>query len=157
MAICSLKLRLQHVINSDNGLAPNRKQAIIWTSDGLVYRCIYASLGLNVVQCRNDDVDVFIHILYACFFKYCVLFVHSRRDVFIVFILCIHWPATMFHVYDFNLCVFDPVLGQRWPNKRVQSKIKINKGGPRNTKSVICRYHYNRILLKITLENSYRS
>ena len=31
----------------DNGLAPTRRQAIIWTNDGLEYRCIYASLGLN--------------------------------------------------------------------------------------------------------------
>ena len=40
-----------------------------------------------------------------------------------VFILCIHWPIAMFDVYDFNLCVFYHVLGQRWPNKRVQSVI----------------------------------
>ena len=31
----------------DNGLGLNRRQAIIWTNDGLVYWCIYASLGLN--------------------------------------------------------------------------------------------------------------
>ena len=42
-----------------------------------------------------------------------------------VFILCMHWPATMFNVYDINLCVFYPVLGQSWPNKRVQSIIVI--------------------------------
>ena len=29
-------------ISSDNGLAPTRRQAIIWSNDGLSYRCIYA-------------------------------------------------------------------------------------------------------------------
>ena len=36
-------------ISSDNSLAPNRRQAIIWTNDGLVYLRIYVSLGLNEV------------------------------------------------------------------------------------------------------------
>ena len=34
-------------IGSDNGLAPDRRQAIIWTNDGLCQWRIYASLGLN--------------------------------------------------------------------------------------------------------------
>ena len=34
-------------IGSDKGMAANRRQAIIWTNDGLVYWRIYASLGLN--------------------------------------------------------------------------------------------------------------
>ena len=34
-------------IDSDNGLAPNRRQAIIWINDGLVNWRIYASLDLN--------------------------------------------------------------------------------------------------------------
>ena len=33
-------------IGSDNGLVPNRQLAIIWTVAGLVYWCIYESLGL---------------------------------------------------------------------------------------------------------------
>ena len=32
-------------IGLDNGLAPNRRQAIIWTNDGLVYRCICITLS----------------------------------------------------------------------------------------------------------------
>ena len=35
------------LIGSDNGLAPNRRQAIIWTNDGIVYWRIYASPGHN--------------------------------------------------------------------------------------------------------------
>ena len=31
----------------------------------------------------------------------------------------------MCNVYDFNLCVFYHVLGQKWPNKRVQSLIRV--------------------------------
>ena len=46
--MCSLRFTSQYVIiGSDNGLVPNRQQAIIWTNDGLVYWGIYASLGLN--------------------------------------------------------------------------------------------------------------
>ena len=46
----SLFLRVQlkySTIGSDNGLAPSRRQAIIWTNGGIVYWRIYASLGLN--------------------------------------------------------------------------------------------------------------
>ena len=34
-------------IGSDNGLAPTRRQAIMWANDDMVYWRIYASLGLN--------------------------------------------------------------------------------------------------------------
>ena len=37
-------------IGSDNGLAPTRRLAIIWTHDGLVWWHIYASLGLNELK-----------------------------------------------------------------------------------------------------------
>ena len=40
--ICSLGCDWQYgSIGSDNVLVPNRWQAITWTSDGLVYWCIY--------------------------------------------------------------------------------------------------------------------
>ena len=39
-------------IGSDNGLAPNRRQAIIWTNVGMLYWRIYASLGLNELMPR---------------------------------------------------------------------------------------------------------
>ena len=46
--VCSQGFIWQYAsIGSDNGLPPGRRQAIIWTNDGLVYLCIYASLGLN--------------------------------------------------------------------------------------------------------------
>ena len=34
----------------DNGLAPNRRQAIIWTNAGLFHGRIYTSLGLNELR-----------------------------------------------------------------------------------------------------------
>ena len=34
-------------IGSDNGLAPSRRQVIIWNNDGLSWWCIYASLALS--------------------------------------------------------------------------------------------------------------
>ena len=35
------------MIGSDNGLAPTRRQAIIWTNDAEFSWRMYASLGLN--------------------------------------------------------------------------------------------------------------
>ena len=40
-------------ISSDNGLAPNRQQAIIWTNDGIVYWRTYASLSLDGLRSLN--------------------------------------------------------------------------------------------------------
>ena len=46
--MCSLGSSRQYtIIGSDNGLAPNRRQAIIWVNDGPVFWRIYASIGLN--------------------------------------------------------------------------------------------------------------
>ena len=46
MEIFSLGSNWQYVsIGSDNGLAPSRRQAIIWTNVDPVYRRIYAALG----------------------------------------------------------------------------------------------------------------
>ena len=40
--------KLQWVrVGSENGLAPNRPQAIIWTNHIIVYLCMYGSPGLN--------------------------------------------------------------------------------------------------------------
>ena len=52
--ICYLGSDWQYAtIGFDNGLAPSRQQAIIWTNVDPVHRCIYAALGadeLNVVD-----------------------------------------------------------------------------------------------------------
>ena len=37
----------QASIGSDNGLAQNRQQAIIWTNDDIVFLRIYVPFGLN--------------------------------------------------------------------------------------------------------------
>ena len=34
-------------VGLDNDLAPNRRQAIIWTNGGMFYWRIHASLGIN--------------------------------------------------------------------------------------------------------------
>ena len=47
---CNLFLRIPLIIrqiDSDNGLAPERRQTIIWTNDDLPYRLIDASCGLS--------------------------------------------------------------------------------------------------------------
>ena len=129
--MCSLKSNLRYVIiASDNSVVPNRQQTIIWTSHGLVYRCVYASLGLSEPSPRKECwcwrfIQFIYFYLLVCIniFKplMCFICILSLWCFFIVFILCIHWPATMCTVYGFNRCVFYHVLGQRWANKRVQS------------------------------------
>ena len=48
LKFCSLESNRQNsIIGSDNGLVPNRRQAIILTNNGLGFWRIYASLGLN--------------------------------------------------------------------------------------------------------------
>ena len=52
-----LRVQLQYSsIGSDNGLAPVRRQGIIWTSDGLVHWRIYASLDLNESRPQDNSV-----------------------------------------------------------------------------------------------------
>ena len=46
--ICSSWSNRQYgIFGSDDGLAPNRLQAIIWSIVGMLYWRIYPSLGLN--------------------------------------------------------------------------------------------------------------
>ena len=73
----SLKLFSKAPINhifSDNGLAPNRQQAIIWTNDGRVYWCIYVSPDLNwllIVHRGHCWWDNFVEeVLYNKFLSY---------------------------------------------------------------------------------------
>ena len=57
--MCSSDFNWQYVtIGLDNSLEPNRQQAIIWTSDGLVYLHIYASFGLNeLINLHNESLS----------------------------------------------------------------------------------------------------
>ena len=68
----SLFVKVQFIIfqiGLDNGLVSNKQQAIIWIKGGLVYGCIYASLGLNVlvnmqpnhVICQPIGLMLFTH------------------------------------------------------------------------------------------------
>ena len=50
--ICSQRSNEQHTsIDSDNGLVPNRRQAIIWFDYGLIYWLKYASLHPDELRC----------------------------------------------------------------------------------------------------------
>ena len=56
--ICSLGSNwLYGIICSDNGLAPIRQQAIIWTNDGLFYWRIYATFDLNELISTSKGVS----------------------------------------------------------------------------------------------------
>ena len=69
-------------IGPDDGLAPIRRQAIIWTNGGLVYRRIYASLGLNELMYTTEYADGVISICYTdgCFRRS----IHHWSSVFTV-------------------------------------------------------------------------
>ena len=43
------------IIGLDNGLASNRRQAIIWTNDGIVYWHMYVSLGLTELTAEERE------------------------------------------------------------------------------------------------------
>ena len=46
------------IIGSDNGMAPTRRQAIIWTNDGLGCWRIYASLSLSELREADTLIQV---------------------------------------------------------------------------------------------------
>ena len=49
-------------ISSDNGLAPSRRQAIIWTNDGLIRLYIYASVDLDEPNESISKCEYFFYI-----------------------------------------------------------------------------------------------
>ena len=57
--MCSLGFNWQYVfIGSHTGLAPNSRQAIIWTNVSLVYRHMYATVSLNGLTSIKPRVKV---------------------------------------------------------------------------------------------------
>ena len=44
-------------IGSDNGLAPNRRQAIVWTNADKIHWRIYAALGGDELSYPSDDLS----------------------------------------------------------------------------------------------------
>ena len=53
--VCSLGLNWKSIsIGSDNGLAPNKWQTIIWANDALFHWRIYPSLGLSELTLRRS-------------------------------------------------------------------------------------------------------
>ena len=60
--MCPLNSNGQYVIIiSNNGLASNRWQATVWTNDGLVHWCIYASLSLNALTIVAQTKPLLVH------------------------------------------------------------------------------------------------
>ena len=48
-----IQLVISYSLGSDNGLAPKRRQAIIWTNDNPAYKHIYAPVGFLLVLLAN--------------------------------------------------------------------------------------------------------
>ena len=53
-------------IGSENGLSPSWRQAIIWTNDCIVYRRIYAALGLNELVKTSGDWSYLRDLVILC-------------------------------------------------------------------------------------------
>ena len=53
-------------IDSNNGLAPNRWQAIIWSNVDMLYLCIYASLSLNELNTKQISTNYLSVIWHNC-------------------------------------------------------------------------------------------
>ena len=110
-----LKFNLRYVIiASDNGLAPIGHQAVIWTSDGLVHRCVCAPHGLSDYgQCRNVDADVFVH-----FYMLVCLNIPNFYEFFfyiitvMVFFVVLFWFFCFYSVYTLTWlrCVMYMIL-----------------------------------------------
>ena len=69
-------------------IAPNRWQATISTNDGLVYWCIYASLGLHRKHPSNHIffILIFIMIIITTIMTVIISF-HQKYKLFISFII----------------------------------------------------------------------
>ena len=72
---------------SDNGMTPTRRQAIIWTNDGIVYWCIYVSLGLDMSQ---SIILLSIRPLGTTFIEICVKYFLPRN--ILKMLLAKFWP-----------------------------------------------------------------
>ena len=68
-------------MGSDNGLAPVRQQAIIWTNDGLVYGRIYAPMNLILFLIfsfnRIDKSFLSFHNLTQINWSFIMVYVYS--------------------------------------------------------------------------------
>ena len=92
--ICSQVSNWQQAsIGLENGLAPNRRQAILCTTNGLVWRFIYAALGLN---------ELIVNLLSTipwqldCAVSWNIAVPVTDNDPFI---LHIQWQGCWFHRY----------------------------------------------------------
>ena len=126
--ICSLGTNWQYVsIGSGNGLAPVRRQAIIWTNDGLVYWRIYSSLGLNELM---TPYTIIYSVLFTCLAYNLVLCLQWSSILCILFFVeCIlawhtlhsHIPAHREHIlilFSFHPNSNEPIATKffTWPN-----------------------------------------
>ena len=74
--IFSLQSNRQYLsIGSVNGLAPNRRQAIIWSNDDPVHRRIYASPGVNeLTHWGRDKMDAISQTTFSSAFSWMKMF-----------------------------------------------------------------------------------
>ena len=98
-------------ICSDSALVPTRRQAIIWTNNGLVYRRIYASLSLHKFKYLTRTYENSFDYLPLCLWD--MLYKHHlirrehddiRHDYLLI--QCVAFSARASFMYEFrhNTC-----------------------------------------------------
>ena len=89
----------------DNGLAPKRRQAIIWTNDGLVFWRMYESLGLCELRYPKE------YLILSTWNQYCVCLPHlwewhhhhyKTDDISYIYINISHFNNTVFRFHIQN-------------------------------------------------------
>ena len=66
-------------MGSDDGLAPTRRQAIIWTNDGYITEAyMRLSTSINELKCRKHHVQQ--HVLKSWKHAYVYAFIYSNSN-----------------------------------------------------------------------------
>ena len=102
--ICSSGCNWQYgSIGSDNGLAPNRRQAIIWINDGLGYWCIYASFGSQGVTLLVTCHVIMEHIIQGPLIYQYDLFIYFNRNSWKNLMAQKLCPKTFYYIFYYSL------------------------------------------------------
>ena len=127
--ICSLGSNWQQTtIGSDNGLSPNRRQAIIWINDGLLYRRIYVT-RLQWVKLGFYDKYWYVILCFLMRFRnsasYLDELVQEIANALELRLSCINRWSVIWMIFKHSYDINASLLGIRWcPNCRWQMQIQ---------------------------------
>ena len=127
--ICSFGPNWQQTtIGSDNGLSPNRRQAIIWINDGLLYRRIYVT-RLQWVKLGFYDKCWYVILCFLMRFRnsasYLDELVQEIANAPELRLSCINRWSVIWMIFKHSYDINASLLGIRWcPNCRWQIQVQ---------------------------------